>query len=488
MPTPSPRSLIQVDGLPAAADCLGCSTKQLAFLLHGRAEDQRYAEFLLPKRRDGFRTILAPREDLKRLQRTLAAHLAQICRRRNSVHGFLRGRSIVTNAKKHVRRRFVLNVDLKDFFPSINFGRVRGLFIKLGVSPQGATVLAQVCCHNGTLPQGAPTSPIVSNMICAKLDRQLGELAKAHQCVYTRYADDLTFSRRKAEFPVELGYRMEKGKAYPGAVLKALIESNGFIVNDGKVWLYDNRMRQTVTGLTVNRKCNVPRKFIRQIRAMIHAWKVYGHERAQAMHASRYYRRSGKLGAIPPYELILRGKLEFVKMVKGAADPVYRNLQSQFCGVCPEYESVMWKENQQMDARDAFISHASEDKDEIARPLAKALVNVGLTVWYDEYELSVGDSLRMKIEEGLSKARFGIVVLSKAFFSKRWPQQELNGLAAKQDVSGQKVILPIWHGLDKQFIVTQSPMLADLLALDTSKHSLHQIIARLSGVIRPNRS
>lgn len=124
-----------------------------------------------------------------------------------------------------------------------------------------------------------------------------------------------------------------------------------------------------------------------------------------------------------------------------------------------------------------FISHASEDKDAVAKPLADALIHRGLQVWYDEYSLSVGDSLRQKIDEGLTKSEFGIVILSKAFLSKHWTQQELNGLSARE-VNGKKVILPVWHDISRDEIVQASPSLADRLGVPTSL-GLEQVVAAL---------
>jgi RNA-directed DNA polymerase len=177
---------------------------QLRLLLYGRAASERYKRFTLTKRSGGKRIILAPAPDLKLVQRKLATQLADIYPLRDVVYGFATGRSIVGNAGRHLLRRHVLNVDLSDFFPTINYGRVRGLFISLGAGRDAATTLAHICCHEDALPQGAPTSPILSNMICAKMDRELLALAKQHHCVYTRYADDLTFSKKTGVFPIEL--------------------------------------------------------------------------------------------------------------------------------------------------------------------------------------------------------------------------------------------------------------------------------------------
>lgn len=132
---------------------------------------------------------------------------------------------------------------------------------------------------------------------------------------------------------------------------------------------------------------------------------------------------------------------------------------------------------------DAFISHAFEDKEEIVRSLAEALQERGVSVWYDEFELKVGDSLRRSIDKGLIKSRFGIVVLSPAFFAKNWTQYELDGLVAKEMVGG-KVILPIWHKISKDEVMSYSPSLADKLALSTSLYTIEELADHLAETVR----
>lgn len=131
---------------------------------------------------------------------------------------------------------------------------------------------------------------------------------------------------------------------------------------------------------------------------------------------------------------------------------------------------------------DVFISHAAEDKEDIVRPLAHALQGHGLSVWYDEFELRIGDSLRRRIDEGIARSRFGIVVLSNAFFAKSWPQYELDGLVTMA-VSGRQVLLPLWHRITKDEVVEQSPSLADKVALRTSDYSVDEIAAEIASVV-----
>ena len=132
---------------------------------------------------------------------------------------------------------------------------------------------------------------------------------------------------------------------------------------------------------------------------------------------------------------------------------------------------------------DVFISHASEDKDSVVRPLAVALQAGGLSVWYDEFELRIGDSLRRKIDRGVASSRFGVVVLSQAFFGKGWPEYELDGLVTRS-VSGEQIILPVWHNVSKQEVLSYSPSLADRLARSTATHTVEEIAAEIVEVIR----
>ena len=153
--------------------------------------------------------------------------------RRSLAHGFERERSIVTNANLHKRRRYVLNLDLEDFFPSINFGRVRGFFLKdkhFSLEAKVATIVAQIACHENALPQGSPCSPVVSNLIGHLLDSRLARFAKIYKCTYSRYADDITFSTSRKDFPPELAFVVPGTEAewHLGRELRGKIEHSGF--------------------------------------------------------------------------------------------------------------------------------------------------------------------------------------------------------------------------------------------------------------------
>jgi RNA-directed DNA polymerase len=196
--------------------------------------------------------------------------------RRSLAHGFERNRSIITNANLHKRRRYVLNLDLEDFFPSINFGRVRGFFIKdkhFSLHPAVATILAQIACHENELPQGSPCSPIVSNLVGHLLDSRLARFAKIHKCTYSRYADDITFSTSRKDFPPALAFPVPgaTGKWQLGVELREKIEHSGFKINDKKTRMQFRGSRQVTTGLMVNEKVNIRQEYWRTARQMCHA-------------------------------------------------------------------------------------------------------------------------------------------------------------------------------------------------------------------------
>ena len=131
---------------------------------------------------------------------------------------------------------------------------------------------------------------------------------------------------------------------------------------------------------------------------------------------------------------------------------------------------------------DVFVSHATEDKDEVVRPLVAELESRGIRVWYDEFELRIGDSLRRKIDAGLARSRFGVVVLSRSFFAKNWPQYELDGLVTRE-MTGEQVILPLWHDITKAELIRHSPSLADKVARSTTEWTLAEISDEIASII-----
>ncbi len=202
----------------------------------------------------------------------LAVIEAESPERRKVSHAFHKKRSIVTNARAHCGRRYVLNMDLKDFFGTINFGRVRGFFMvdrSFQLTEKVATIIAQIVCHENALPQGAPSSPVVSNLIGHILDCRLIRLARDYGCTYTRYADDLTFSTNRKTFPRVLARKRLGGNDYSvGRKLKKAIKVSGFSINLSKTRLQFRVSRQEATGLVVNEKVNIAQDYYRDTRSM----------------------------------------------------------------------------------------------------------------------------------------------------------------------------------------------------------------------------
>ncbi|GAB2468375.1 hypothetical protein GCM10027082_19890 [Comamonas humi] len=268
--------LKSTSSLHGVANLLGLKAAHLSYNLYKKPDVQKYSKFEIPKRYGGKRTICAPIGDLKHIQMLLADLLMDCLNElntkynRQAAHGFITGRSIMTNAHQHRGRSYVFNVDLQDFFGSINFGRVRGFFIAdkdFALQPAVATVLAQIACFENVLPQGSPASPVISNLIGNVLDTHLIKLARNNGCVYTRYADDLTFSTNLPKFPEEIA-RLNGGVWTTGAALLKVIKKSGFAVNESKVRLQFEDSQQSVTGLVVNHKVNTPRSYRSSLRAM----------------------------------------------------------------------------------------------------------------------------------------------------------------------------------------------------------------------------
>ncbi|MGN0735326.1 MAG: retron Ec67 family RNA-directed DNA polymerase/endonuclease [Anaerovoracaceae bacterium] len=255
------------------ADYLRISRKKLTYILYVEKPDSYYKTFEIPKKNGETRTICAPYGDLKSLQTKLANALWEHQQNlRNSTetkpnisHAFEKGKSIITNAKIHRNKRFVLNMDLENFFDSFHFGRVQGYFEKSKVfllPREVSIIIAQIACYNGRLPQGAPSSPIITNLICQILDMRILKIAKKYKLDYTRYADDLTFSTNSGSF-------FDNQESFIREV-SSVISNAGFIVNSKKTRLLYKDSRQEVTGLVVNKKINVNRTYARKTKAMAH--------------------------------------------------------------------------------------------------------------------------------------------------------------------------------------------------------------------------
>ncbi len=278
-----------------------------------------YNTFEIPKKKGGSRKIQAPSADLLAVQKTLNRYFQAIYLlvKPNEVHGFINKpegfeycHSIVSNAKPHVNKKHVLNIDLKDFFPSISAKRVRQILVnQIGINDsQIADVLALLCTYQKSLPIGAPTSPVMSNFACLEMDKELVAYCLLKGIDYTRYADDLTFSSN--EYLTETIIQ----------VMRTIINKHDFTINEKKFRLLSSKSKQTVTGIIVNKKVNVDRTYIRNIRALLHHIKTEGVEVA----AKKHYKVSVADSFLQQKLLFkVKGQIDFVGLVRGREDGIY---------------------------------------------------------------------------------------------------------------------------------------------------------------------
>jgi RNA-directed DNA polymerase len=315
-----------------------------------------YTTFTIKKKSGKDRTIHAPVKGLKEFQKALNIILQCLYEPHSAATGFVTGKSIVDNAKKHVGQTYVYNIDLKDFFPSIDKSRVWGRLLvapfNLGNSNERRTLanfIATICCTpmeverfqegkwititTSVLPQGAPTSPAITNIICEKLDKRLAGVAKRFGLNYTRYADDITFSSKHNTYEVS-DSKVEKifvaGSSFDCEVRKIIIEQN-FHIKESKVRLQKKGYRQEVTGLIVNDKINVSRRYIKQLRQWLYLWESYGYEKAYSFFLNYYLADKGHVKSEKPnMAMVIDGKLLYLKMVKGNDDGTYLKLKERF--------------------------------------------------------------------------------------------------------------------------------------------------------------
>ena len=298
----------------------GYQPKALSYILYQLTDVEKYHIFEIPKKSGGTRTIHAPCPELSLLQRKLGKLLANcvhdILDKQplfwNASHGFRPQRTILSNASVHRNKKYVFNVDIINFFGSLNFGRVRGFFIKdkyFALEPPVATIIAQIACFNNQLPQGSPCSPVISNLVGNILDMRLVSLARTQKCTYTRYADDLTFSTNQSDFPNSIGSKQIDGTWIAGTSLTSMVNRTGFSLNLAKTRMSLRHQRQTVTGLVVNKKPNIDQYYYRSARAMCHRLFKEG----------AFY-LSDQSDGPPPNLNVLEGMLNHICFVKGRRD------------------------------------------------------------------------------------------------------------------------------------------------------------------------
>lgn len=420
--------------------------KQITFYANPKNTNKVYKEFQIKKKSGGTRTIYAPENGLKAIQKTIAFILQCVFQPHQAAKGFVMGKSIVDNAKEHTGQNYVYNIDLKDFFPTIEQARVwaclklkpfnlidvegvkefsysnvetgirkfttdfnEQIFYKLEkgtllivndkngnykkyekritglgedvfkdaakyialdanvkelknlvVSREKlANIIAAICCaemqverkddkgnwikvKKNVLPQGAPTSPVFSNVICHKLDIRLTGVAKRFNLNYTRYADDITFSSMHNVYQDNGDFLKE---------LNRIIKDQGFDIKPSKTRLQKTGYRQEVTGLVVNDAVNVRKRYVKQIRMWLYYWEKYGYNKSESIFLRDYLKDKGHVKSSKPnFQNVLSGKLEYLKMVKGFENSTYVSLKNRFeklCGYQSPIDIILseWEKN-----------------------------------------------------------------------------------------------------------------------------------------------
>jgi RNA-directed DNA polymerase len=303
-----------------------------------------YRKFSILKKSGEKRLINAPVSELKTIQKLLSIIIQCVFVPHESANGFIWDRSVVDNAKLHIGKNYVFNLDIKDFFSSIE----ESMIIKCLENPpfylndkrnEIAQVITALCCQSivveqlsckmewesvkrNVLPQGAPTSPVLSNIVCEKLDYLLSAVAKRFNLTYSRYADDITFSSMHDVYQKEGNFLNE---------LERIITEQGFRIKKSKTRLQKKWDRQEVTGLIVNKKVNLRKKFIKDLRMWLYYWENYGVDRANTYFKLKYKKDIEFIEKdVPDIISVLDGKLNYLKMVLGGDNLNYIKLKTRF--------------------------------------------------------------------------------------------------------------------------------------------------------------
>lgn len=359
--------LLSLQDMRGLAKYLGVDPGRLyAYCYHQVPE--AYQSFKVRKKSGGFRDIDQPADELMIIQRLLARSLLSLYTPHHAVHSFVQGRNVLTNAICHVDQSWVFKADIKDFFPSIKIPVVARTLEHAGLSRNVAVMVANLCTNEGSLPQGAPTSPVLSNMVFQRCDMLITQLCSRLDCVYTRYADDLTISHSRLASPDEI-YRTSstlKAKILIGDELSGIIEGHGFQVNIKKLRLLGPRDKQEVVGVLVNpyrlSKVNasglddptkssatgtgpvsLSRVKLRFIRSALHALTARGIPEAESWYAKHVGPRRGKKSEAV-LQKHLAGSLGYAVMINGcrhkATAAYIKQFRTVYPGVGPNFEAI----------------------------------------------------------------------------------------------------------------------------------------------------
>lgn len=306
--------------------------QQITWLVNISPQNTRYTDFCISKKNGKSRQISNPNANLKFIQKKLAdillacddeilKRVKQKCR---SNYGFSTGVGIFHNAKAHRNKKYVFNADIIDFFDQFNFGRVRGFFKKnrdFLLVNEVATLLTQIVCHDDKLPQGAPSSPVVTNLITRFFDYRMNKLAGKNRCRYTRYADDLTFSTNQREFPSEIAVPDGSSMGWiAGDILEQKIVDAGFQINPKKTRMSLANSRQMVTGLVCNKFPNIPRDYYINLRAVVHSYVTTGSFHLNEFCENYANNCNADSSEKKNSKAVLHGRMQHVHFVKNKAD------------------------------------------------------------------------------------------------------------------------------------------------------------------------
>lgn len=317
--------------------------KVLTYYSNPKIAPNRYISFTVKKKSGKNRQIHAPVKGLKAIQRSLNLIFQVVFTPHPAATGFTNNKSIVDNATQHSKSNYVYNIDLKDFFPSVDQARVwKCLQLKpFNLSKENgrlelANIIASLCCSSmeverlnnegqwekvirNVLPQGAPTSPLITNIVCQKLDFLLSAVARRFGLRYSRYADDITFSSQHNVYQKESDFIKEFNR---------IIVQQGFQVNEVKTRLQKQGYRQEVTGLIINDKVNVQSRYIKQLRSWLYLWETYGYDKAYQYFLNDYISDKGYVKKGKPNMInVIAGKLEYLKMVVGIENKIYKAMK-----------------------------------------------------------------------------------------------------------------------------------------------------------------
>ena len=319
----------------------------LNYFIHPARNKKSYKTFSIPKKSGGERKISAPTKLLKSFLTYTNRLLQAFYQAPVYVTGFVPEKSVVDNAERHVGMNYVFNTDLKDFFPSISKSRVWATLkhYPFKFNDTIADAIAGMCCTEmkidgekcWVLPQGSPCSPVLTNIVCRNLDRELHKLAQEYSLRYSRYADDITFSSNRNVF--------QKGGEFQQK-LEEIITSQRFSINEKKTRVQNKNQRREVTGLVVSDRVNVTREYVRDLDNLLYIWEKYGEAEAYAKFLVHYTQKQNRYKNKPNMQSVVQGKLLYLKMVKGADSEVWRRLQRRFnklSGAKPSTESATIK-------------------------------------------------------------------------------------------------------------------------------------------------